>query len=90
MVSQVGRVEDDEHTKIVGGFCSLPGRVWISGLRVEGLYVPSVKVRLTNAEILLRESDYRRSGMAESDRPSSSVSESSAGRKTKRKKQRRF
>lgn len=55
-MSRADMLGDYKHTQVTAWPCSLRGRVWIDVRRVKGLYRPSVRIRSTNAAILLRES----------------------------------
>lgn len=77
LVSQGSIVQDEEHTQVIGGLCTLIERLWIHGRSMEVLYRQSVKLRLTDAAILLERSKDRRERCAESGESSSSASENS-------------
>lgn len=60
VVSRASMVEDNEHTKINGGFCSLVRRVCVDGRRVKNLHEQSLKMRLRDAAMLLEGSEDQR------------------------------
>lgn len=56
-------VEDEEHKQINSRLCSLIRRLWTKERGVKGPYGPSLKLRSTNAAILLEDGDNRRGGV---------------------------
>lgn len=53
LMAQAGMEEDDERMQTISGLCSVIGRVETDSGLATGLYGPSIKVRLTDATVLL-------------------------------------
>lgn len=86
-VSRADLTADDRHTKINNGFDSLSGRVWLDRGRVKGLYEQGVRVRKTDAAVLLgRSTAPVRDENEESNWSSSSASERITGWRESEKK----